>query len=120
MERNSRFNQFILDAYELSLTKKKNESVLGTEVSFPAIIGRIYIGNSSPTFQEIAEHTNIKEKGMKQFLESIPATSPEMVSIKVRGTDEAEDIYEWSYISHQVEEHALLVETQRGVKRFSY
>jgi len=120
MKCNCEFNQLILDAYELSLKHQTKKEVMNVTLVQASIMGRVYIGNSSPTFREVAEYSDEKEEAMKQFLDGFPNLSPDMVALQSRRTFESDDIYEWLYVSHKVEEDALIVETKRGTKTFCF
>ena len=107
MKNSKTFKQFVQEVYEASKERTMEEDLLGTKLSFPALYGRIYIANSSPSFSEI-EETATNDYPVHTFLNSYDI-SPDMLHLKARKTGVEADIYESQYVSHSITEDRIIV-----------
>lgn len=107
MKNSKTFKQFVKDVYEASRERTMEETLWGTKLSFPALYGRIYIANSSPSFSEIEEGEK-SEYPIHTFLDSYNI-SPDMLYLKARKTGVEADIYESQYVSHSITEDRIIV-----------
>jgi hypothetical protein len=101
--RNEKFDQFILDMYNLFNSKyyrMELKTPFGT-VEQPTFIGRVYIGNSSPNFSEI--------KNMDEFLKAYP-TGADMLFLNNSAEHNSLQIYEYDYRSHSIDNDELKIE----------
>lgn len=108
---NQVFSQFVEDVFEATRNRTMDDKFLGIPMKKRSTYGRVYIGNSSPSFYDIEEHEK-GENPMKTFLESFKI-QPDMLYFQSHINNEEDQIYEYEYVSHEVKENEIIVKTKK-------